>query len=1022
MLQFPTYSRVTGSLRNRRSLQRGAGACGVRLILTAGAILVCGLAASGQTGSSALSPSTGQAQAGLSPSTGEAQAGSANDSSSIFGQDTGLANGSEALTDLGGSTPSTSLSSDRIISILQENPDLVVELKSMMADRLQGQGTTVNANDISDEMLYNQIAANPSLRASITVYLRARGYVSAEDLQAAEPNPADEGANNEMSSTQGSLDLSNGAAGAALKSGAGSETDRLSAEEGALPLSANGPMSHSRNGLATSRTPQRNEMTRSSADAPKVLRRPAPYNLQSLRDLYTQIPTSTGPLRRFGSEVFADRGASAVARGTSGPDTPLDVPIGPDYVIGPGDSLTVDLWGGVTESVTRVIGRDGRILLPETAPLEVAGLPLERAQSLIEVALQRQFRDAHAAVTVSRLRSVRVYVVGDVQRPGGYDISSLATPLSALYAAGGPTAAGSLRRLLHYRGKQLIEDVDIYDFLLRGIRNGSERFESGDTLLVPPTGTQVALSGAVKRPAIYELKTGESTLASIIEDAGGLTAAASPGHIRIERIDANQQRETLTVSFKSGQGPDAGRDAMSAFAVRDGDRIDIEPILPYSARVVYLEGHVVRPGRLPYSDGMRLSDALENYRDMLPEPSDHGEIVRLVAPDLHPETLEFSVHDVLNGNANLNLEPFDTIRVLGRYEADAPKVKILGEVLRPGVYPMSTGMTAAQLVRMAGGFKRDALLGSADLTSYEVMNSNGIAGHLATVSIGAAVTGSDPRADVLLKPGDILMVHQMTGWNEIGQSVTVEGQVGYPGSYGFKEGERLSSVLRRAGGFLPTAYPMGAVLVREQVRELEQKSRDELIRQIETNSAAARLSPTAGSSSGGATLQAIRAQQGEVISELRSHPPNGRMVIQITSDIDRWANTPADVELRSGDVITIPRRPGFVLVTGQVYNATALTFTPDHTAGWYLSRAGGANATADRKDIFIIRVNGSVVGRRSGGGWFEGNVLSTRLSPGDVLVVPQKIIGASAFWRELLSTGQLAGSVALTAGIAAATL
>jgi protein involved in polysaccharide export with SLBB domain len=669
-----------------------------------------------------------------------------------------------------------------------------------------------------------------------------------------------------------------------------------------------------------------------------------------------------------------------------------------------------------------VVDRDGRLLLPETAPIDVAGLPLNRAQDLIEAALQRQYRDAHAAVTVSRPRSVRVYVVGDVRRPGGYDVSSLATPLSAFYAAGGPTAIGSLRRLRHYRGKQLVEDVDLYDFLLRGVQNGSARFESGDTLLVPPAGVQVAIAGAVKRPAIYELLEGESTLATVVDDAGGFTAAASTGHMRIERIDTNQQRETVTVGLKSGDGPKASRDAMSAFAIKDGDRIFIEPIMPYSARVVYLEGHVVRPGRLPYADGMRLSDALHSYRDMLPEPAEQGEIVRLVAPDLHAETLEFSVREVLNGSADLPLEPFDTIRVLGRYEADAPKVTILGEVLRPGPYPMSTGMTAAQLVRMAGGFKRDALLDSADLTSYQVVNGDGIAESLVTVRIGAAVTGSDAQADVPLQPGDILMIHQMTGWNEIGQSVTIAGQVRYPGSYGFKEGEHLSSVLLRAGGLLPSAYPRGAVLVRDQVRELEEKSRDELIRQIQTNSAAARLSPTVSAANGGSAMQLIKAQQDEVISELKSHPPSGRMVIQITTDIGSWANTPADIELRQGDVITIPKRPGFVLVTGQVYNATALAFTPDRTAGWYLSRAGGANGTADRKDIFIIRANGSVVGRHSGGGWFEGDVLSTALGPGDVVVVPQKIIGASSVWRTLLSTGQLAASVAITAGVAAAAL
>jgi protein involved in polysaccharide export with SLBB domain len=286
-----------------------------------------------------------------------------------------------------------------------------------------------------------------------------------------------------------------------------------------------------------------------------------------------------------------------------------------------------------------------------------------------------------------------------------------------------------------------------------------------------------------------------------------------------------------------------------------------------------------------------------------------------------------------------------------------------------------------------------------------------------TVHIGAAVAGTDPGADVPLKPGDILTIHQITGWNDIGESVTIRGQVRFPGTYGFQEGERLSSVLRRAGGFRETAYPAGAVLAREQVRALQEKSRDELIRQIETSSASARLSPNLGSSDSSGTLKAIQVQQDQVLSRLKSQPPSGRLVVHITADINSWANTPADIELRRGDVLTIPKRPGFVLITGQVYNSTALTFTPGKTAKWYLQRAGGTSDTANRKEIFVIRANGSVIGRHSGG-LFDPAVLSTKLDPGDVVVVPQKVLGAGLFWRNLLTTAQLASSIAITAAVA----
>jgi protein involved in polysaccharide export with SLBB domain len=912
------------------------------------------------------------------------------------------------------------LSADQITNILQQSPDLVLELKNQLADRMQQQGVQIDPNDISDQMLYNQIATNADLRANITTVLRARGYVSGNDLQSLGSGAAgQEGVGSQSLAQQAPL-MDNGANGTGLDTSSG-------ANEGATGIGGIGSSAttaesvpSNRNGLSQMTSPRRQEKPNTSTDVPKVLRQPAPYNLQSMRDLYAQIPEENAGLKRFGSEVFVNREISAAGRGVSARDTPLDLPLGPDYIVGAGDTLTIHLWGGITQSISRIVDRDGTIFLPEAGSVEIAGLPLGKAQVLIEAALKQQFRNAQVAVTVSRLRSVRVYVVGDVQRPGGYDISSLSTPLSALYTAGGPTAAGSLRTLLHYRGKQLVEEVDLYDFLLHGIRNGSASFESGDTLLVPPAGSQVAVFGAVKRPAIYELKTGETTLATVIDDAGGFTAAASLGHIRIERIDANQQRETVTLRA-ANQSSQADHDAVAAFGVKDGDRIRVEPILPYSQRAIYLAGHVVRPGRLAYTDGMRLSDVLRSYQDMLPEPAAHGEIVRLIPPDLHAETIDFNVPDVLIGNANINLQPFDTIRIFGRYQVDAPTVTVRGEVLRPGKYPMSQGMTAAQLVRMAGGFKRDALKDNADLTSYDVGNGNEVVEKLATVRIGAAVAGSESNADVLLKPGDILAIHQITNWENIGESVTINGEVRFPGSYGFQDGERLSSVLRRAGGLLSTAYPLGAVFVRIQVKELEQKSRDELVRQIETSSAAARLSPSLASSGGPGALQLIKDQQNQVLSDLKSHPPTGRMVIRISADIDSWANTPADIELRRGDVLTIPKRPGFVLVSGQVYNATALTFTPGKTAGWYLKRAGGTNTTADRKEIFVIRANGSVVGRHSGG-WFEGDVLSTLLNPGDVIVVPQKVLGGSLFWKNLLATAQLAGSIAITAGVAASVL
>ena len=285
--------------------------------------------------------------------------------------------------------------------------------------------------------------------------------------------------------------------------------------------------SGTQNANGTERMP--NQLTLKDRDSstttgePHVLRRPTPYNLRSLRDLYTQIPAAPEMLKRFGSDVFVTRSATAASRaGISSPEPPLELPVSPEYVLGPGDGLTINLWGGVTQTVNRVIDRDGRIMLPESGAVQIAGLTLDDAQAVVEGALKQQFRNAHVAITVARLRTVRIYVVGDVQRPGAYDISALSSPLGALYAAGGPTAVGSLRVLRHLRAGKIIGEVDLYDFLLHGVQRMDDRLESDDTLLVPAAGPQIAVYGAVKRPAIYELLH-ETTLGALLEEAGGVT-------------------------------------------------------------------------------------------------------------------------------------------------------------------------------------------------------------------------------------------------------------------------------------------------------------------------------------------------------------------------------------------------------------------------------------------------------------------------------------------------------------------
>jgi protein involved in polysaccharide export with SLBB domain len=739
----------------------------------------------------------------------------------------------------------------------------------------------------------------------------------------------------------------------------------------------------------------------------KLVQRPNPYpTLPSLKELYAQFPSSEVKLKRFGSEAFRnDRGNSN--------ETPLDLPAGADFVLEPGDELILNLWGSLSRRLNCTVDRQGQMALPESGTIMVAGKSIGESQELIQRVLRGQFQDVHVELSLARIHSIRVYVVGDVQRRGAYDISALSTSLNALYAAGGATNRGSMRRVRQYRGQQLVREIDLYDLLLHGVHGEKERLLSGDTILVPPAGPQIAIGGMVRRPAIYELKD-EQGLNEALNLAGGVLVAGDLHQINIERTEAHERHIMLSLQA-SGEVTNGGEGQASdvsnaAFHLQDGDRILVLPILPRNEKAIYLQGHAYRPGRYPYREGMTVADLLQSYDALLPEAADHAEIISLRAPDLRPSTTSFSLAEVLSGGNRIPLKPFDVVRVYGRYEVDAPQVFIRGEVQRPGTYPLSQGMTLDGLIEMAGGFKRSAYRKKIDLGSYVVENGQKVLIRHQTVSLeDCAAAGQGPG--VMLKPGDVVSVLQLAGWKDIGAAVTVDGEVMNSGTYAIEEGERLSSVLKRAGGFPANAYPQGAKLERVQVRELAEKNRMEMIHRIETSTPSVKVGLQSAQEQAG-LMQSIHAQQEQVLASLRSHPASGRLVIDISSDIDRWENTAADIEMRAGDKLYIPKRPDFVLVTGQVYNATAIQFSPGRNAEWYLRRAGGVSQSGNKKAIFVMRADGSVASNRGRG--FGGRALSLRLQPGDSVVVPEKIVGGSQFWKNFMSTAQIMSSAAIT--------
>src|SRR3984893_6771175 len=459
--------------------------------------------------------------------------------------------------------------------------------------------------------------------------------------------------------------------------------------------------------------PRPTEMRASPLDLSPVsmVHRPNPYaDIPSLYDMYVQASAKQGPMERFGLQVFRNQGGASE-------EFPIDLPAGPDYMVGPGDGLAIDLWGGVSQRISRTVDRQGRISLPESGPVLVSGHTLAEVQQTVQKVLRANYRDVSADVSLSRLRTVRVYVVGEVVDPGAYDISSLSTPLNALFQAGGISDRGSLRTIKNFRGDKLIEEVDAYDLLLRGVRSEMAHLESGDTLLVAPTGPEVTIEGMVRRPAIYELHS-EKTLADALDLAGGILPAAALQHIEVQRLIAHEKRSMLTLDVSASSDSEAITKQLSAFKIQDGDQIHIFPIAPYNEDAIYLQGHVERPGRYSYREGMKATDLIKSYADLLPEPASHyAEIIRLNPPDFRPTVESFDLASALANPATApKLEAHDTVRIFGRYDFEpAPEVWIGGEVRSAGKYATSGQIHLRDAIYLAGGTTPDASLDSAQL-------------------------------------------------------------------------------------------------------------------------------------------------------------------------------------------------------------------------------------------------------------------------------------------------------------------
>ena len=593
----------------------------------------------------------------------------------------------------------------------------------------------------------------------------------------------------------------------------------------------------------------------------------------------TMYDNLRGRLARFGADFFASRRANTLTY----------APVGPNYVVAPGDEVRITLWGYDDIRANLVVDRDGVLTLPKAGPLNAAGMTFAELEKAVNNAYGRIFNDFEINVSMGKLHTINVYVTGHASRPGAYAVSSMATLIDILSQAGGPAPSGSMRAIEVRRGNKKIATLDIYELLLHGSRKGDARLCDGDVIFIPTVGNLVSVAGNVKRPAVYELTKNEKHLADIIKLAGGLTSGAYKGRVQIVRVKDN----TIRTAFES----ELTQKNAASQKLQDGDLVKIFAV----------------PG----------------------------------------------------GSIN---------------------IRIAGAVIQPGVYAIEPGMTTlGDVLKRAGGLLYTAAA-EGELTRIQVSEQGPVTTRT-MVNLREAIDG---KGRFLLQRDDYIFVRTVPDWN-LYRSARITGRILYPGSYAVKQGERLSSLIERAGGFTEDAFPRGAVFIRDSVRVQQQKSIDDMILRLEREMAAAanQAVSTATTTKDVTFAQAEVTQKDRLMTALRSLKATGRVIMQIPPDYKLIKGSPYDIVLQDGDRLHIPVTPGTVQVIGSVTAQSTFVFRTGQPISEYIRMAGGYSASANAKRTYIMKADGSTVRA------FAGK-RAQKVEDGDFIVVPEKLMFQSA--------------------------
>ena len=758
-----------------------------------------------------------------------------------------------------------------------------------------------------------------------------------------------------------------------------------------LLLSFNGQVLAQQGGAASAVTPPAgpifipsiptitNSESATPSTRPTITNRPQsgvqrdPVAEENLRGVPPAPPAQAEPPNEFQAFVATSVGRFLPMFGYSlfdgAPTTfaPVDrVPVTSDYVIGPGDEIVIRAWGQVDINYRATIDRNGAIHIPQIGSLTVGGLRYQDLHGFMRSAIGRVFRNFELNVNLGQLRSIQVFVVGQAKRPGAYTVSSLSTLVNALFASGGPSANGSMRRIQLRRGNAVVTEFDVYDLLLKGDKSKDVRLLPGDVIFIAPVGDLVAIAGSVNQPAIYELKAGTS-LSDLIQLAGGLSTVAAGQKAKVERITDRRVRLVDEVELDSSG---------LAKLLQKGDVVQIYAVSPRFENAVTVRGAVASPGRFPWREGMRVRDVIPD-QDSLIVPDYWVRLNRAARFSTIPEQRagEQRLGDPRAGEQRLG-DP----RAGGQRLGDPRSVE-----QRPGEPRLGDPRERVEVRRLFDEINWDYAV-------IERLNPADLTTSLVPFNLGRAVLEGDPAHNLVLRPGDMVTIFSRIDIPVPAARQTLfvrlEGEVRTPGIYQVMPGETLRQVLTRIGGFTPNAYLYASEFTRESVRIQQQKRLDEAIERLSQEIERAATSRAQAAIDDKQNVQSQNEAQRRLLERMREVRATGRVVLKVNPDQTDLREVP-ELALEDGDRFFIPSRPSTVGVMGSVYNQTSFVYEPTKRVNDYMQLAGGTTASADSSRTYIVRADGTVTGRAQSS--FFNVMPSEKMNPGDTIVVPENL-------------------------------